>query len=74
MSVFSYHMKNLMDELNYWTDLMKRWEVRLIAGSEHKAHVKMASLFAQPYINPPEYDTVEFPSKREILQAQKRVV
>jgi Integrase zinc binding domain len=27
----------------------------------------MASLFAQPYISPPYYDTVKFPSKMEIL-------
>jgi hypothetical protein len=31
-----------------------------IAGSENKAHRKMASLFPQ-YISPPEYDTMEFP-------------
>jgi hypothetical protein len=38
-----------------------------IAGSENKAHGKMASLFPQPYISPPDYDTVEFPSKKENL-------
>jgi hypothetical protein len=27
----------------------------------------MASLFAQPYISPPDYDTEEFLSKKEIL-------
>jgi hypothetical protein len=41
--------------------------VEWVAGSENKAHGKMASLFAQPYISPPEYDAVEFPSKKEIL-------
>jgi hypothetical protein len=45
-----------------------------IASSENKAHGKMASLFAQPYISPPEYDTVELPSKNEILLAQKGAV
>jgi hypothetical protein len=34
----------------------------------------MASLFAQPNITPPDYDTVEFPSKKEILLAQKSAV
>jgi Integrase zinc binding domain len=34
----------------------------------------MASLFAQPYISPPDYDTVEFPSKKEILLVQKSAV
>jgi hypothetical protein len=34
----------------------------------------MASLFAQPYITPPDYDTVEFPSKKEILLAQQSAV
>jgi hypothetical protein len=62
-SVFYYRMEHVMDELSYWTDLMKIWEVGWIAGSENKAHGKMASLFAQPYISPPDYDTVEFPSK-----------
>jgi hypothetical protein len=42
-----------------------------MAGSEIKAHGKMASRFAQPYISPPDYDMVEFPSKKEILLAQK---
>jgi hypothetical protein len=27
----------------------------------------MASLYAQPYISPFDYDTVEFPSKKDIL-------
>jgi hypothetical protein len=31
----------------------------------------MASLFAQPFISPPDYDTMEFPSKKEILLAQQ---
>jgi hypothetical protein len=39
---------------------MMRWGVGWIAGSEHKAHGKMASLFSQPYITPPDNDTVEF--------------
>jgi hypothetical protein len=30
----------------------------------------MASLFSQPYITPSDYDTVEFPSKKEIMLAQ----
>jgi hypothetical protein len=34
----------------------------------------MASLFAQPYISPPDYDTVELPSKKEILLAQQSAV
>jgi hypothetical protein len=34
----------------------------------------MASLFAQPYISPPDYDTVEFPSKKDILLVQKSAV
>jgi Integrase zinc binding domain len=34
----------------------------------------MASLFAQPYISPPDYDTVEFPSKKEILLVQQSAV
>jgi RNase H-like domain found in reverse transcriptase len=48
MSVFSYRMEHVMGELNYWTYLMTRWGVGWIAGSENKAHGKMASLFAQP--------------------------
>jgi hypothetical protein len=31
----------------------------------------MASLFAQPYISPIDYDTVQFPSKKEILLVQQ---
>jgi hypothetical protein len=72
--VFSYRMEHVMGELNYWTDLMKRWGVGRIAGSENKAHGKMASLFAQPYISPSDYDTVEFPSKKEILLVQQSAV
>jgi hypothetical protein len=71
MSVFSYRMEHVMGELNYSTDLMARSGVEWIAGSENKAHGKMASLFAQPYITPPYYDTVEFPSKKEILLVQQ---
>jgi hypothetical protein len=54
MSVFSYRIKHVISELNYWTDLMTRWGVGWVADSEIKAHGKMASLFAQPYISPPE--------------------
>jgi hypothetical protein len=63
-----------MGELNSWTDLMTRWRVGWITGSENKAHGKIASLFAQPYIGPPDYDTVEFLSKKEILLAQQSAV
>jgi hypothetical protein len=34
----------------------------------------MASLFAQPYISPPEYKPVEFLSKKEILLVQNSAV
>jgi hypothetical protein len=34
----------------------------------------MASLFAQPYISLPDYDTAEFPSKKEIILAQQSAV
>jgi RNase H-like domain found in reverse transcriptase len=71
MSVLSYRMEHVMGELNYWTDLKTRWGVGWIAGSESKAHGKMASLFAQPYISPPDYDTVDFPSKKEVLLVQQ---
>jgi Integrase zinc binding domain len=71
MSVFSFRMEHVMSELNYWTDLMTMWGVGWIAGSENKAHGKMASLFSQPYISPPDYDTVEFPSKKKILLVQQ---
>jgi hypothetical protein len=57
MSVFSNHMEHLMGELSYWKDLMTRWGVGWAAGSENKAHGKTASLFAQPYISPPDYET-----------------
>jgi hypothetical protein len=72
MSVFSYRMDYVMGKLNYWTDLVKRKGVGLIAGSEHKAHGKVASLFAQPYISLSDYGTVEFSSKKKILLAQQR--
>jgi RNase H-like domain found in reverse transcriptase len=70
MSVFSYHTERVMGEFNYWTDLMTRRRVGWVAGSENKAHGKMAILFAQPYIRPPDYDLVEFPSKKDILLVQ----
>jgi Integrase zinc binding domain len=34
----------------------------------------MASLFSQPYISPPDYDTEEFPSKNDILLVQQSAV
>jgi hypothetical protein len=34
----------------------------------------MASLVAQAYISPPDFDTVQFPSKKEILLAQQSAV
>jgi hypothetical protein len=34
----------------------------------------VASLFAQPYISPPDYDTVVFQSKKEILLMQQSAV
>jgi hypothetical protein len=75
MSLFSYRMEHVVGELNYWTDLMTRWEVGWVAGSKNKAHGKMASLFAQPYISsPPDYYTVEFPSKKKILLVQHSAV
>jgi hypothetical protein len=67
-------MEHVMGELNYWTDLMTRWGVGWVAGSENKAHGKMASLFAKPYINPPDHDTVGFSSKKEVLLVQKSAV
>jgi hypothetical protein len=63
-----------MRNLNYWIDLMTRWGVSWIAGSENKAHSKIASLFAQPYISLPDYDTVEFPSKMDILLVRQSAV
>jgi hypothetical protein len=74
MSVFSYRMGHVMRELIYWTDLMTRWGVGWIEGSKNKAHVKMASLFAKPYISPPDYDTVVIPSKKQILLLQHSAV
>jgi hypothetical protein len=71
MLEFSYRVKHVMGELNYWTDLMTRRGVGRIGGSEKKAHGKMASLFAQPYISPPYYDTVVFSSNKEILLVQQ---
>jgi hypothetical protein len=53
---------------------MARWGVGWIVDSELEAHGKMASLFAQPHISPPDYDTVDFPSKKEILLAQQSAV
>jgi hypothetical protein len=74
MSVFSYRMEHVIGELNYWIDLMTRWGVGWVAGSENKALGKMASLFAQPYISPPDYDTMEFPSKKDIILVQQSTV
>jgi hypothetical protein len=74
MSVFSYRMEHVMGALNYLTDIMTIWGVGWVAGSENKAHGKMASLFAQPYISPLDYDMVEFPSKKEILLVQQSAV
>jgi RNase H-like domain found in reverse transcriptase len=74
MSIFSYRMEHDMGKLNYWKDLMTIRGLGLITGREHKAHGKMDSLFAQLYINPPDYDTVEFPSKQEIVLAQQSAV
>jgi hypothetical protein len=34
----------------------------------------MASIFAQPYISPPDYYTVEFPSKKDIILVQQSAV
>jgi hypothetical protein len=62
-----------MGELNYWTDLMTRWGVRRIADSDRKAHGKMASLIAQRYNIPPDFDEFEFPSRNTILFTQKSV-
>jgi RNase H-like domain found in reverse transcriptase len=74
MSVISYCMEHVMGELSYGTNLMMRWGVGSIAGSENKADGKMASLFAQPYISPPDYDMEEFPSKKEILMLLQSAV
>jgi hypothetical protein len=67
-------MEHVIGELNYWTYLMTRWRVGWIARSEHIARGKITSLFAQPYISPPDYDTVKFHSKKEILMAQQSAV
>jgi Integrase zinc binding domain len=53
---------------------MTRWGVGWVAGSENKAHGKMASLFAQPYLSLPYNDTVEFTSKRIIILVQQSAV
>jgi hypothetical protein len=53
---------------------MTRWGVEWTAGSYQKAHGKMASLFTQPYTITPDCDTVEFPSKKDILLAQQSAV
>jgi hypothetical protein len=53
---------------------MTRRGVRWIACDYHKAHGKKASLFAQPYKNLPDYDTIEFSSKKEIMLAQTSAV
>jgi hypothetical protein len=74
MSVFSHRIEHAMGELNSRTDVVTRWVVRWVAGSEHKAHRKMASQFAQPYITPPDHDTVDFPSKKENLPVQQSAV
>jgi hypothetical protein len=67
-------MEHVMGELNYWTEVMTRWGVGWIAGGENTAHGKMAGFFAQPYISPPDYDTVDFPSMKEILLIQQSSV
>jgi hypothetical protein len=67
-------MEHVMGELNYWTDLTTRLGLGWIASSEKKAHGKMASLLAQQYVSPPDYDTVEFPSMKEILLVQQSAV
>jgi hypothetical protein len=81
MSVFSYRMKHVMGELNYWKDLMKRWRVGWIADSENKAHCVMrcpggrtiarwpASLHSRTSALP---TTIlwNFPSRKEILLVQ----
>jgi hypothetical protein len=45
-----------------------------VAGSENKAHGRMAILFAQPYISLPDYDTVEFRSTKYILLVRQSAV
>jgi hypothetical protein len=53
---------------------MTRCGVEWIADIENKAHGKMARFFAKPYISPPDYDTVEFQSKKEIILVQQSAV
>jgi hypothetical protein len=53
---------------------MTRCGVGWIAGREYKAHGKMASLLAQPYISPPDYDLAEVPSTKKILHVQQSAV
>jgi hypothetical protein len=53
---------------------MTRWGVGWVAGSKTKAHGTIVRLFAQPYISPLDYDTVEFPSKKEIILVQRSAV
>jgi Integrase zinc binding domain len=74
LSVFSYRIEHVAGEFSYWMDLMTRWGVGWIAGSESKARSKLASPFAQPYFSPPDDDRPEFPAKQEILWAQKNAV
>jgi hypothetical protein len=74
MSVLSYRIEHVMGELNYWTDLMTRWGVECVAGSENKAYGKMASLFAQSHIIPPYTNMVVFPKKKKILLVQQSAV
>jgi hypothetical protein len=64
MSMFSYHMKHAMGDFSYRKDLMTRWGVGCIEGSEHKAHGKMVCLFTQPYISSFDYDAVDFHRRR----------
>jgi RNase H-like domain found in reverse transcriptase len=45
-SVFSCRMEHVMGKLSYWKELMTRWRVEWIAGSEHKAQGKIDMLFA----------------------------
>jgi hypothetical protein len=53
---------------------MTRLGVVLIAGSEHKSHGKMASIFAQPDTTPPDYTMVESPSNKTIMLTHKSAV
>jgi hypothetical protein len=74
MSVFSSSTEHVMGEFKYRIDLETRWALGWIAGSENKEHGKMDILFAQPHISPPDYDTVEFPSKKKIQLARLSAV